>query len=124
MPAILLIDDEQMILVMLKMGLEAYGYQVEIAANGKEGIDKFNKDHFDIVITDMQMPGMDGRDVVHHIRKSKRCATPIIGVSGNPQLLEGADFNKILPKPFSIKALVDSVNGLTPKNAVAIAAGN
>jgi DNA-binding response OmpR family regulator len=33
-PAVLLIDDEQMILMMLKMGLETYGYQVEIAASG------------------------------------------------------------------------------------------
>jgi DNA-binding response OmpR family regulator len=124
MPAILLIDDEQMILVMLKMGLEAYGYQVEIAANGKEGIDKFNKDHFDIVITDMQMPGLDGKDVVRHIRNSKRYGTPVIGVSGNPQLLKGGDFNKILPKPFSIKTLVDSVNGLASNGALSIVAGN
>ncbi|HEA67098.1 MAG TPA: response regulator [Desulfobacterales bacterium] len=71
-PAVLLIDDEQMILMMLKMGLETYGYQVEIAASGEEGTDKFNNNHFDIAITDMDMPGMDGRDVVRNIRKSER----------------------------------------------------
>ncbi len=123
MPAILLIDDEHMILTMLKMGLEAYGYQVAIAASGEEGIDKFNNDHFDIVITDMEMPGMDGRGVVRHIRKSERSETPIIGVSGNPQLLEGPDFNTTLPKPFSVQALVESVNGLASKSVEAVAAG-
>ncbi|KKL98842.1 hypothetical protein LCGC14_1820380 [marine sediment metagenome] len=68
MVAVLLIDDEQMILMMLKM----YGYQVEIAASGEEGIDKFKNDHFDIVITDMDVPGIDGRGVVRNIRKSER----------------------------------------------------
>ncbi len=56
MVAVLLIDDEQMILMMLKMGLETYGYQVEIAASGEEGTDKFNNNHFDIAITDMEGP--------------------------------------------------------------------
>ena len=68
MVAVLLIDDEQMILMMLKMN----GYQVEIVASGEEGIDKFDNDNFDIVITDMDMPGMDGRGVVRNIRKSER----------------------------------------------------
>ena len=124
MPAILLIDDEQMILMMLKMGLEAYGFQVEIAASGEEGIDKFNNGHFDIVITDMEMPGIDGRGVVRNIRKSDRYETPIIGVSGNPQLLEGTDFNTTFPKPFSIQALVESVNSLASNSVEAVAAGN
>jgi DNA-binding response OmpR family regulator len=124
MPAILLIDDEQMILKMLKMGLEAYGFQVAIAASGEEGIDKFTNDHFDIVITDMEMPGMGGRGVVRNIRKSDRYGTPIIGVSGNPQLLEGTDFNTTFPKPLSIQALVESVNSLASKSVEAVAAGN
>lgn len=124
MPAILLIDDEQMTLTMVKMGLEMFGHEVVVASNGEEGIDKFNKDHFDIVITDMQMPGMGGKGVVHHIRKSKRCGTPIIGVSGNPHLLEGTDFDTTFPKPFSIQALAESVDHLAPDRAETVAAAS
>ncbi len=124
MPAILLIDDEQMTLTMVKMGLEMFGHEVVVAHSGEEGIDKFDTDHFDIVITDMQMPGVDGNGVVHHIRKSERRGTPVIGVSGNPHLLEGTDFNSTFPKPFSIQALAESVDHLALGYSGAVAAGN
>jgi CheY-like chemotaxis protein len=108
----LVIDDEKMTMKMLQMALEAYGHRVEVAASGEEGIDKFNTAHFDVVITDMVMPGLDGRGVVRHIRGSRRNRTPVIGISGTPWLLEQADFDSVLPKPFSIAALVESVQAL------------
>ncbi|MFH1103166.1 MAG: response regulator [Pseudomonadota bacterium] len=120
MSTILMIDDEEVILKMLKMALEAYGHQVETAANGREGVRKFNEGHFDIVITDMVMPDLDGKGVVRHIRESERNGTPIIGISGTPWLLEGEGFNSVLPKPFSIKALLESVHNLALMTAEAV----
>ena len=53
---IMVIDDEQLILDMVKHVLTKFGFKVETASNGKEGIKKFDKNHFDLVITDICMP--------------------------------------------------------------------
>jgi CheY-like chemotaxis protein len=120
MYTILLIDDEEVTLKMLKMALEIYGHRVETARDGLEGVQKFNEGYFDVVITDMVMPGMDGKGVVRCIRESNRNKTPIIGVSGTPWLLEEVGFNSVLPKPFSIESLVKSLQNLLPIPATAI----
>ncbi len=60
MQAILVIDDEKAILRLLRDTLTKFGYSVETAINGRDGIDKFEKKSFDLVITDIRMPGIDG----------------------------------------------------------------
>ncbi|MFO7555483.1 MAG: response regulator, partial [Desulfobacterales bacterium] len=84
MNRILVIDDEKMILDLFQIVLSRAGCNVEIASDGQEGIKKFNNGQFDLVITDILMPGLDGRDVVDHIRNSDNPCTPIIGMSGTP----------------------------------------
>ncbi|OGP59653.1 MAG: hypothetical protein A2V65_02430 [Deltaproteobacteria bacterium RBG_13_49_15] len=120
MCTILLIDDEEVIVKMLKMALEMYGHRVETASDGCEGVRKFSEGDFDVVITDMVMPGLDGKGVVRYIRESKRNQTPIIGVSGTPWLMENAGFDSVLPKPFSIKALIESLHNLAMIPAEAV----
>ena len=113
MCTILVIDDEKGITRIIQEVLTRTGHKVETAANGREGIQKFDTGHFDMVITDVRMPGIDGRGVLQHIRKSARQTIPIIGISGTPWLLKEAEFDLILPKPFPLKELVNSVNNLT-----------
>ena len=84
MLTILVIDDEKVILEMFKRILEASGFNVKTAPDGKEGIKMFDNGLFDLVITDMSMPGMDGNCEARHIRHSDRQFIPIIGVSGTP----------------------------------------
>ena len=69
----------------------------------------FLNGRFDLVITDVLLQGMDGRDVLKHIRSSEKRRTPVIGMSGTPWLLVGAGFDHILEKPFSIHHLVASI---------------
>jgi two-component system response regulator VanR len=107
MSAVLVIDDEKQVLNLLKTALTLHGYKVEVAADGLEGITKFNRHRYDIVITDVRMPGMDGVSVVHHIRASAEKTTPVMGIAGTPWHFEYADFDVILEKPFSIRALVE-----------------
>ena len=57
---VLVIDDEAVIREGLRQTLELEGYQVELAANGQLGLDKLQKDAFDIVISDLKMPAMPG----------------------------------------------------------------
>ncbi len=112
MSTILVIEDEYGILTIIQEALTLAGHDVEIAKNGEEGIHKFDHHSYDLVITDILMPGVDGNGVAQHIRKSSKKATHIIGISGTPWLLENKEFDMVLQKPFSIKALIDSVENL------------
>jgi len=117
---ILVIDDEESILLMLTRALAKYGFNVEIATDGIEGIKKFDKGHFDLVITDILMPDLNGNDVVRHIRNSDKKYTPVIGISGTPWRINVDNFDVVLPKPSSIKTLIDTVKNLTARPAMAI----
>jgi DNA-binding response OmpR family regulator len=114
MKSILVIDDEQVILNILETALTESGHRVEVAEDGKDGIKKFEEGIFDIVITDLVMPGCNGNSVVHHIRKSKRNLTPIIAISGTPWLIDKSGIDRILTKPFPLKILFDAIENLYP----------
>jgi CheY-like chemotaxis protein len=110
---ILVIDDEKAILDIIKIILSSAGFQVEIALNGKEGVQKFDRGRFDLVITDILMPELDGRDVVNHIRNSDRPCTPIIGISGSSRLLQSHQFDAVFEKPFSSKDLINTIRHIS-----------
>ncbi|NVL89501.1 MAG: response regulator [Desulfobacterales bacterium] len=117
---ILLVDDEGMVSDVLQQILSRLGHHVEIASGGNEGLRMFDSRTYDLVITDILMPGIDGRSVALHIRKSNRPYTPIIGISGTPWLLEEEIFDSVIPKPFRIQALTNAISnamkeGLTPR---------
>jgi CheY-like chemotaxis protein len=114
MSTILVIDDEKGILQLMHQALTKYGYNVETADDGQEGIRKFDDGCFDIVITDIRMPVIDGNGVVAHIRKSEKQFVPVIAISGTPWLLKDDNFDMVLPKPFALKQLFESIRSLTP----------
>jgi two-component system cell cycle sensor histidine kinase/response regulator CckA len=71
MQMVLIIDDEDNIIGLLREYFSQLGYTVMSARNGKEGIELFNGDpNFDLVITDITLPGMDGNAVGKCIRNS------------------------------------------------------
>ena len=112
MSTILVIDDEKGILQLMHQALTKYGHNVETADDGQEGIRKFDDGCFDIVITDIRMPVIDGNAVVAHIRNSKKQSIPVIAISGTPWLLEDDNFDMVLPKPFPLKRLIESIRSL------------
>ena len=113
MGKILVIDDEEQIVLVLTMALSKYGFNVEMATNGLEGIKKFDEECFDLVITDIRMPGLGGNDVVKYVRNSEKYFTPVIGITGTPWLLEDEYFDAVFTKPFAIRDLVETVSSLT-----------
>ena len=121
MSSILVIDDEKGILQLIFLVLTKFGHQVETAVSGQEGIKKFDDGNFDIVITDIRMPGVDGNGVAKHIRNSQRQSIPVIAISGTPWQMESNTFDMVLPKPFPLKQLIDSIRnfGTLPSGAVA-----
>ena len=113
MCTILVIDDEKGILSVIEAALRRFGHDVEIALDGIEGIQKFDNGCYDMVITDMRMPRLDGKGVVQHIRASRKNSIPIIGISGTPWQIQDSGFDAVLPKPFPLLDLVESVKKLT-----------
>jgi len=69
---ILVVDDEAPIREMIKKGLSQMGgYSVEVAQNGAEAIEKIEKDIFDLVLTDLKMPKMDGLELLKNIKGTR-----------------------------------------------------
>ncbi len=120
---ILVIDDEKAIINMLQQLLEMHGHDVATADDGGEGIQKFDNDCFDLVITDICMPDVDGNSVAKHIRNSDKKYVPVIGMSGTPWVFEDNSFDSIFEKPFQLKALVNTVKELIPRNSKIAALG-
>ena len=114
MSTILVIDDEKGILQLMRQALTKYGHHVETADDGQEGIRKFDDGCYDIVITDICMPVIDGNGVVAHIRKSEKQSIPVIAISGTPWVQEAGNFDMVLPKPFRLKQLIESIRSLAP----------
>jgi diguanylate cyclase (GGDEF)-like protein len=66
---LLIVDDEDMMRTFLREVLKDEGYDIELAASGDEAVKRLEQDHFDIVLTDIVMPGMDGLGVVAAARQ-------------------------------------------------------
>ena len=110
---VLVIDDERMVLTLVKQALQRMDYAVDTAPDGKTGIAKFDTDKYDLVITDICMPDTDGHRVVNHIRNSPYNRTPVIGMSGTPWKLNNHRFDEVLAKPFQIDRLMKTARTLT-----------
>jgi len=114
---LLIIDDEEIIINLLHDYFSQLGYSVVTAKNGNEGIDLFNASpNFDLVITDINMPGIDGNAVARSIRLSQRTKMPIVGMSGYNDKIEGELFDFMLAKPFNLKDLMALIKTIEDEN--------
>lgn len=109
---VLVIDDEPAVRDVLKDFLEFFGHRPVCAADGAEGIAQLGKREFDLVLTDVRMPVMDGWEVVRVARERWPSLTTIV-VSGSGDLVDpsGCDV-ELLMKPIGLmelKAAVDRV---------------
>jgi two-component system cell cycle sensor histidine kinase/response regulator CckA len=112
MPAtILLVDDEPALLRLMMSALTAEGYQVHQARNGVEAVALFDREgaDIDLLITDMQMPYVDGPQLVERLR-ARRQTLKVIGISGRVAPLGGTD--AFLAKPFARAELLAKVREL------------
>ena len=122
MGKVLIIDDEPYILLMLKKMLEKAGYEVDLASNGKEGMELFEQHSADLVITDIIMPDKEGLEIILEMKK-QRPDLKIIAISGGGRIspesyLECATHfgaARVFQKPFKQKELVSAVNELIAK---------
>ena len=107
---VLLIDDDASLRRVTEYSLQSAGFHVISAADGKQGLVAFREDHPEVVITDIQMPGMSGYEVLQQI-KSERPETIVIVVTAYSSVEKAVDAMKqgahdYLSKPFSRDELV------------------
>ena len=101
---ILLIDDDENIRAILSRLLKNMGYDVQVAEDGEKGIKLFDEmGDFDLVISDIQMPNMDGNEVARYIRNSDKSGVPLIAITGFRTEVQPEMFDYTLIKPFSLK---------------------
>jgi len=105
-PHILLIDDEAIALSNLSHVLEREGYQVTACQDGESGLAAMQSTRFDLVLTDLRMPGIDGMDVLHHIRETTP-DVPVIMITGHATLDSAVEAMKAgahhyIAKPFRL----------------------
>lgn len=110
---ILVVDDEKSIQEVLKALLPAMGYEVVSAGNGHDGLHLFIENPTEIVLTDMNMPGMDGWTLASHIKK-KSPITPVILITGSDKdivdkKLKKSCIDSVLFKPFGLEDLQKTV---------------
>jgi signal transduction histidine kinase/ActR/RegA family two-component response regulator len=106
---ILIIDDEQQVRDILSDILQAKGHRVHTAASGQKGLDIFDAEAFDMVITDLAMPEVSGWDVVEAVHR-ENSEVPIIMVTGWGMQIgqdewQGRGVAQVLTKPFDVRTI-------------------
>lgn len=117
MAGILIIDDDETIRSVFKRFLEGKGYEVTVAADGRQGLRALEDGAIDLVITDIMMPETDGLEVVMAIR-GRETDIPVIAISGGMHAMP-MDFlpmakkfgaKDVLYKPVELDDLLAAVN--------------
>jgi two-component system chemotaxis response regulator CheY len=117
---ILTIDDSKTIRDMLKLTLLDAGFEVQQAVDGQDGVDILAKEKFDVVITDINMPKMDGYEVIRHMRgNSDHKSTPILVLTTESEtekrnLARDAGATGWMVKPFDPEQLVATIYKVAP----------
>ena len=120
---ILIVDDESQITRVLRHSLTAHRYDVRTAADGVSAIDTFHDWHPDLIITDLQMPEMDGIELCHEIRKLSMLPIIVLSVRGEEKtkveaLDAGAD--DYVTKPFGIDELLARVRATLRRTTTSV----
>jgi len=119
---VLVVEDVQLNQLLMKTLLGDFGFEMEIAGNGKVAIEKLGKDNYDIILMDLQMPEMNGFEATHHIRNIMKSKVPIIALTAdvttmNIKECEGLGMNDYISKPIDDKLLYSKIIKHTGTNS-------
>jgi DNA-binding NtrC family response regulator len=116
---VLIVDDERAIRYSLKEILEMENYQVDSAENGKEGLQKAEKEKYDAIFCDIKMPEMDGTEMLSKLIE-EGIETPVIMVSGHADITTAVDCIKkgafdFIEKPLDLNRILITLKNATDK---------
>jgi len=108
-PSVLVVDDEEVVRAGISRVLEKRGRPIYTAADGSEALEIMAENHIDIVLLDIKMPGLDGIEVLRHIRATYP-GTVVIMITGHPTIQSAIECTKLgaldyLVKPFRVDEL-------------------
>jgi diguanylate cyclase (GGDEF)-like protein len=111
---ILIVDDDRLVLELLGLSIESFGFDYVAASNGKEALAILEKQEFELVITDMMMPEMDGMQLLGHINRNYP-GTDVIVVTGYTGTFSYMDViragaSDFISKPFNSDELEAKIN--------------
>jgi CheY-like chemotaxis protein len=121
MKRVLIAEDSSVIQNLAKKILEFQNFEITAVKNGEQVMQLLDKEDFDILLLDINMPIMDGMECVKAIRELKdktKANLPVVAITGNAKNYSETDFkdagfNDALMKPLNFDKLVDVVKGLT-----------
>ncbi|XVO90121.1 ATP-binding protein [Pseudomonas palleroniana] len=110
---LLVAEDNIINQLILRDQLEELGCTVELAADGQEALQLYSAGHFDVVLSDVNMPHINGYELARELRR-QGCTLPIIGATANAMrgeadLCLAAGMNHCLVKPFALRALLNAL---------------
>jgi DNA-binding response OmpR family regulator len=113
---VLIVDDDEMLRRTLTRALTRFGYGCDAVGGGREALELLARGGYDLVITDMRMPGMSGDELLREASASLDELPPVIVLSGyhdhDPDELARLGARAVLPKPISTKALRDHIEAV------------
>ncbi|MBI4179268.1 response regulator transcription factor [bacterium] len=120
---LLLIEDEKRLVAFLRKGLREESYAVDVATNGKEGLELARAGHYDLVILDISLPLLDGLEVCRTLRLEGNL-TPILMLTARDRVedrVKGLDTgaDDYLVKPFSFDELLARIRALLRRGVAA-----
>jgi PAS domain S-box-containing protein len=122
---ILVVEDMELNQLLMKTLLDDFGFECEIAANGKIAIDKLRTTTYDIILMDLQMPEMNGFDATLHIRNTLKLTLPIIALTADVTTVDVAKckevgMNDYISKPVDERLLYSKLISVIKKPVLII----
>ena len=119
---LLIVEDEKQICDMVAKSLYAAGYEVDTCYDGSEALEYILAENYDLIVLDLNLPGIDGMDILRELRQSNE-ETKVLILSARGQIVdkvEGLDAgaNDYMEKPFHLQELEARIRSLTRRKFV------
>ncbi len=125
---VLIVEDITLNQLLMKAVLDDFGFEWDIASNGKIAIEKLKNKHFDVILMDLQMPEMNGFEATEYIRKTMNSGIPIIALTADVTTVDlekcmAVGMNEYIAKPLDEKLLYNKIVSVL-KNPVFVKAND
>ena len=119
---ILIIEDEEQLCRSMAEGLRMDGYETDTCFDGEEGLELCMTENYDLILLDLNLPGIDGLEILRQFR-TFNTNTPVLILSARVQIqdkVEGLDLgaNDYLTKPFHFEELEARIRSLTRRKFI------
>ncbi len=115
---ILVVDDNNVLLIVVSKMLSRLGYEVSSADSGEDGLSIFRQNKFDIVLSDYEMPGMDGVAFACSIKKKSPCTWVVIMTGAGRETVfsrKSTAVDEVISKPFTLAEIDETIQNLSGK---------